>query len=504
MSKQSFNVDRTIKIHPNDPSTITNPKNGEILIDSTDSNKLKKYNESNSTWELLAAASSGTASGLQYIDATGSSDVITATFSPVIASLTDGLTILVGAQSANTTTTPTLNVNGLGAKTITKANNLPLVAGDIAASDHEMLLTYNLTLTVWVLHNPIYYPNATSATNIAGGAADSIPYQTAAGTTAFLAIGTQNQVLSVKSGVPAWGNYDPSNMILNPSFENATVGTSWTLGTNVTITATTTSANIADPSGTQAGLVTTSATVPFDIHQDITPPSGLAGTQGEMNWWLNVPAGITDGQVCPRVNGVVLTNYCISTFNDGAYHQYKIPFVFGTAGQTAGVQFKTTASYASGTQTVIVDLATLKAGLSGAGNLQLDNVYSAQITSSTTATNLNKAGWISCVNGGTGIATCTFGSGIFTAVPSCVVSTDDTSNTWARIASITGTSTLTNAGLQVLTLNVSGVSLVNSGSTIIFQKSGNDYLASSSAVYSQASANYSRRYCYYYAHVFVF
>ena len=43
-------------------------------------------------------------------------------------------------------------------------------------------------------------------TNLAGGAAGSIPYQTAAATTAMLAKGTDGQVLTLASGLPSWAS----------------------------------------------------------------------------------------------------------------------------------------------------------------------------------------------------------------------------------------------------------------------------------------------------------
>ena len=43
-----------------------------------------------------------------------------------------------------------------------------------------------------------------TASNIAGGAAGSIPYQTASGATSLLAKGTDGQVLTLASGVPSW------------------------------------------------------------------------------------------------------------------------------------------------------------------------------------------------------------------------------------------------------------------------------------------------------------
>jgi len=46
---------------------------------------------------------------------------------------------------------------------------------------------------------------ATTATNLAGGAAGSVPYQSAAGTTAMLGIGSAGQVLRVAAGLPSWG-----------------------------------------------------------------------------------------------------------------------------------------------------------------------------------------------------------------------------------------------------------------------------------------------------------
>jgi hypothetical protein len=45
---------------------------------------------------------------------------------------------------------------------------------------------------------------ATTATNLAGGAAGSVPYQSAAGTTAMLTAGSNGQVLTLASGIPSW------------------------------------------------------------------------------------------------------------------------------------------------------------------------------------------------------------------------------------------------------------------------------------------------------------
>ena len=48
--------------------------------------------------------------------------------------------------------------------------------------------------------------SATTATNLAGGAGGSLPYQTSAGATTFLAAGTNGQYLTLTGGVPTWAN----------------------------------------------------------------------------------------------------------------------------------------------------------------------------------------------------------------------------------------------------------------------------------------------------------
>ena len=59
----------------------------------------------------------------------------------------------------------------------------------------------NLTVTNTIVGNAA---TATTSTNIAGGAAGSVPYQSSAGATTLLAAGTNGQVLTLASGVPSW------------------------------------------------------------------------------------------------------------------------------------------------------------------------------------------------------------------------------------------------------------------------------------------------------------
>jgi hypothetical protein len=67
----------------------------------------------------------------------------------------DGQICCVRATATNATTTPTFAPNGLTARTITKLGGSALIAGDISADNHELILRYNLANTRWELLNPV-------------------------------------------------------------------------------------------------------------------------------------------------------------------------------------------------------------------------------------------------------------------------------------------------------------------------------------------------------------
>lgn len=77
-------------------------------------------------------------------------DTITASATPAITSYIDGGVYSLKAFGTNTLTTPTLNVNGVGAKTIVKNDNDPLGMGDIGAATFY-LFVFNETADVFEL-----------------------------------------------------------------------------------------------------------------------------------------------------------------------------------------------------------------------------------------------------------------------------------------------------------------------------------------------------------------
>lgn len=89
-----------------------------------------------------------------FATAAGTVNAITADFTPNVA-LTDGVTVLVEATGANTSTTVTFSPDSLTAHNITKNGNQNLDIGDIYGAGHRLILSYDSANTVWELLNPV-------------------------------------------------------------------------------------------------------------------------------------------------------------------------------------------------------------------------------------------------------------------------------------------------------------------------------------------------------------
>lgn len=108
------------------------------------------------TWAIPAGASVTAAQVQQgafnFATSGGSADAYTITLSPAPVSYTDGLPVSLMAAFTNTTTSPTLNVNGLGAINI-EVNGLSPLIGDIQINNVYQLV-YNSNGNFFTLLNP--------------------------------------------------------------------------------------------------------------------------------------------------------------------------------------------------------------------------------------------------------------------------------------------------------------------------------------------------------------
>lgn len=93
-------------------------------------------------------------SRLNYASSVGGTEnAITLAFDPPFVAYVDGQIFMARAQASNTSDAVTINVDGLGTKSVVKEDNWPLAPGNIAQG-HEMILRYNASLDKIVLLNP--------------------------------------------------------------------------------------------------------------------------------------------------------------------------------------------------------------------------------------------------------------------------------------------------------------------------------------------------------------
>lgn len=158
---------------------------------------------------------------------------------PTIRSATGRLNFDMGTSGPDVNFVDSATSLGLGGP------NAPAIIGDN---------TTNLGITGYKF-NSVYANNfignadtatlATTATNLPGGGAGSIPYQTAAGTTAMLGLGTAGYVLKAQAGTIVW---------------DALFTEQLTKGNYVNIVNTATSAAVASYNGTVAVTISVDAT----------------------------------------------------------------------------------------------------------------------------------------------------------------------------------------------------------------------------------------------------
>ena len=114
-------------------------------------------------------------------------------------------------------------------------------------------LTVTNTITGSVSGNAGTATTASKATNIAGGAVGSLPYQSAADTTTFLAAGSNGQVLTLAGGLPSWAT--------------PTTGTVTSVGGTGTVSGISLS-----------GTVTTTGNLTLGGTLDLSAPPAIGGT----------------------------------------------------------------------------------------------------------------------------------------------------------------------------------------------------------------------------------
>ena len=132
----------------------------------------------------------------------GTGDAMTGTVTPAPSAYTAGMIVQIIAPGTNTVTTPTININALGAKTIRK-HQAALVAGDITSGD-TLWLVYDGTYFEYI--NPKLYAtdlNSLTTDSTGGAVADFIPFVDASESNASNKVTVQDLFTNVFANLTA-------------------------------------------------------------------------------------------------------------------------------------------------------------------------------------------------------------------------------------------------------------------------------------------------------------
>ena len=153
----------------------------------------------------VTAAAYGSASKTltATVNAQGQLTVLAATDIAIANTQVSGLgTMSTQAASSVAITGGTINGTTIGGSTAAAVTGTTITANTQFTGAGTGLTGTATSLSIG--GNAATATSATTATNLAGGAVGSVPYQTASGTTTFLAAGTDGFVLKLNAGVPTW------------------------------------------------------------------------------------------------------------------------------------------------------------------------------------------------------------------------------------------------------------------------------------------------------------
>jgi hypothetical protein len=177
--------------------TAGNLANGELAINITDGKLF--YKDNGGTVQVLATKGTGTIGGsntqVQYNSSGALAGSSNFTFNGTTATintlnLTNALDETYGGTGITSYTTGDL-LYASASNTLSK----------LTVGTNGYILTSNGTIPTWTAGSSI---SVNTATNLAGGLAGSVPYQSGPGATTFLGIGAANRVLTSSGTAPQW------------------------------------------------------------------------------------------------------------------------------------------------------------------------------------------------------------------------------------------------------------------------------------------------------------
>lgn len=223
------------------PSAITLEDLSDVSIVSPSTGQYLRYNSSIAEWQN------------SYID----SDVYNYLDGNLTSSNGVGLTFTPGSDTVNIALALTASGDASGSVT---SGNLALTlatvnsnVGTFGSGTAIPVVTVNAKGLVTAVSTTSFTGTAPLATSLAGGAAGTVVYQSAAGATAFLAAGSTSQVLIGGTSAPSWSNTPTLTGTNFSSIPNTAL-------TNSSLTLGSTSMSLGSTTTTVAGLTSVTST----------------------------------------------------------------------------------------------------------------------------------------------------------------------------------------------------------------------------------------------------
>ena len=233
----------------------------------------------------VTAAAYGSASSVATftVNAQGQLTLAASTAIAIAASQVTSGTLAIAQGGTNSSATPTNGGVGYGTGTAH--------AYSAAGTSGQVLTSAGAASPTWTSQSGL---SVGTATNLAGGAAGSLPYQSGAGATAMLAAGTNGYLLTLTAGLPSWQPAPASGVT---TFSAGTTGLTPSTATSgaVTLAGTLALAN----GGTNASLTAVAGAVPYSTASAIALTA--AGTAGQVltsngasaPTWVTPAGGVT-------------------------------------------------------------------------------------------------------------------------------------------------------------------------------------------------------------------
>lgn len=378
--------------------TAGNLANGELAINITDGKLF--YKDNGGTVQVLATKGTGTIGGsnnqVQYNSSGALAGSSNFTFNGTTATintlnLTNALDETYGGTGITSYTTGDL-LYASAANTLSK----------LTVGTNGYILTSNGTIPTWTAGSSI---SVNTATNLAGGLAGSVPYQSGPGATTFLGIGAANRVLTSSGTAPQWVT---SLTGLTGVSSSGLTNTSLTAGRVVYSTtggAQTDSANLTfdGTTLTAAGLASSGASTLDKLvkigDSGFTLPAVLSAT-APAKLYVST-ATVTDGSSAAGATNVLgtiasLGSTTVAASNTGVTYT-NLATLYIAGAPTAGTNVTITnpyALYVAAGASYFGGAVTYGAGLTLGGNLLFnpDNTYDIGASGATRPRNLFLAG----------------------------------------------------------------------------------------------------------------